>query len=305
VEEFGHEYRAQSPARLATAQDGVIARWQLVAMGWGRGKIAGRVASRYLLPHGRGVYTVGHARLTIRGRYLAAVLACGPDAVLSHHAAAAVWDLRPHPQGAIDVSVPIRRVHDGVRFHVVAPLAPADRTTLDGIPVTALASTLLDYAEIARARQLAAALEAAQQREILDFRTIESMIARHPGRRGLKPLAAALAQLRDDLPWTHSQTEHRFLELIAAAGLPAPRTNVLIDGDTVDCMWPAQRLVIEVDAFRTHGSRPRFETNRRRDIRLQIAGWRVVRVAGERVWEAPGALMADIAALLDAPPPAR
>jgi very-short-patch-repair endonuclease len=104
--------------------------------------------------------------------------------------------------------------------------------------------------------------------------------------------------LTDDVPWTQSEAESRFLELIAAAGLPAPRVNQLIDGMTVDCVWPDRRLIIEVDGWRWHRLRRDFENDRRRDARLQIAGWRVVRFTAARIRDDPEALIGELRALL-------
>ncbi len=302
VMENKHECDAQLPSRriaaLAARQHGVVARWQLDALGLERGAVAQRLRSAQLHPIHRGVYAVGHTRLTTRARWLAAVLACGPEAVLSHHAAAALWDLRPAPQARIDVTAPGKRAHIGVRCHVVRSLLPQDRAAIDAIPVTTLHRTLLDYAEVSSPRQLAGALEAAQRRDLLDVRALDALLARSPGRRGTRPLRAALPALRDEPPWTQSQTECRFLELIAEGGIPAPRANVLIAGELVDCVWLGQRLVVEVDSWEYHRTKRSFEADRRRDAKLQIAGWRVARVTDERVWREPRGVIDELARLL-------
>ncbi|MGH2929185.1 MAG: hypothetical protein ACRDL8_13360, partial [Solirubrobacteraceae bacterium] len=165
----------------------MVARWQLERIGLGRGAITRRVARAQLLPVHRAVFAVGHTCLTFRGRFMAAVLACGPDAMASHHAAAALHDLRPLPQSWIDVTAPGRRKHAGVRCHVGA-VAGEDRAKIDSIPVTSLERTLLDYAEQANPRQLSAALEAAQRQQKLNMITLRALIARSPGRRGLAAL---------------------------------------------------------------------------------------------------------------------
>jgi hypothetical protein len=300
--EIDPAYDGQVPsgrlAALATRQHGVVARWQLEALGLRKGAVDRWVARAQLHLIHRGVYAVGHTRLTTRARWLAAVLACGPEAVLSHHAAAALWDLRPAPQARIDVTAPGKRDHIGVRCHVVRALAPSDRTMIDAIPVTTLHRTLLDYAEVSSPRQLAAALEAAQRRDLLDVRKLEALLARSPGRRGAKPLWAALPELHDEPPWTQSQTERRFLELIAQGGMPAPEANVLIVGELVDCVWRGQRLVVEVDSWEYHHTKRSFEADRRRDAKLQIAGWRVARVTDERVWREPRGVIDELARLL-------
>ncbi len=229
---------------------------------------------------------------------MAAVLACGRDAALSHHAAAALWDLRPNPQGPIDVTAPVKRRHKGVRCHVSRNLPRADTTTIDGIPVTALYRTYLDYAGQAAPRQLTAALEAGQRRNILDLRKLSDLLDRSPGRSGRKRLRGAIADLTDDPPWTQSELEERFLALIRAAHLPPPQTNVVINGVLVDFAWPEHRLIVEVDGYAYHRSRRQFEDDRRRDTKLQKAGWRVVRVTHRRLADDAESLIGDIRGFL-------
>ena len=228
-------------------------------------------------------------------------LACGPDAILSHHAAAALWELRPSPQSRIDVTAPGKRQHEGIRCHVSRPLSPLDRTVIDAIPVASLERTMLDYAEVSLQRQLIGALEEAQRRNLLSSDRFEAMFDRHNGRRGIKRLKTALAQVDgDDAPWTQSHLERAFHELVVAHGLPLPQFNVLVDGELVDAVWPDQRLIVEVDGYGYHRSRRQFEADRRRDTRLQLAGWRVVRVTAERIVNEAAAVARDIRALLGA-----
>jgi very-short-patch-repair endonuclease len=228
---------------------------------------------------------------------MAAVLAGGPEAVLSHHAAAALWDLRPNPQGRIDVTAPGKRDHKGVRCHI-SPLPATYRTTIDAIPVTTVYRTYIDYAEIANQRQIRAALEEGQRRGILDFRKLHQAIDDHPGRRGLKPLRAAMQDLADDPPWLASDLEREFAELLRAARLPAPSHNVIVEGELVDCAWPAQRVIVELDGYGFHRGRHAFEADRRRDMKLQAAGWRVIRITYRRIRDDAPALMEEIRKLL-------
>jgi very-short-patch-repair endonuclease len=285
-------------AELAERQHGVLARWQLETEGLRRGAIDRRIARAQFLPLHRGVYAVGHKRLSYRGQWMAAVLACGPEAVLSHHAAAALWDLRPVPQSKIDVTAPGKRKHAGIRCHVGPDLHEPDRTQIDGIPVTGLERTYLDYAEQATPRQLTAALEAGQRRNILNLRTLQLLIDGSPGRRGLKPLTAAMSDLSDDPPWTQSPLEDQFRHLIRATGLPTPRMNVLVEGELVDCVWDSHRLVVELDGYGYHQSRRSFEEDRRRDAKLQAAGWRVVRFTRRRIERDAAGVIADLRRLL-------
>jgi hypothetical protein len=250
----------------------------------------------------RGVYAVGHARLTLRGRWMAAVLACGRGAVLSHRAAAALWELRQPPSGPIDVTAPgrVRRGRAGIRLHSVRRLDAAHATALDGIPVTSLPRTLLDHAEVASAQQLRLAVEAAQRRDLLDPSALKQLMQDSPGRHGLRPLGAALAALSDEAPWTQSELEIRFLALTRAAGLPPPQCNVVVEGILVDFFWPRHRLVVEVDGYAFHKSRQSFEADRRRDAKLQLAGLRVLRATQARIDHEPAVLISEVTRLLSA-----
>jgi very-short-patch-repair endonuclease len=226
---------------------------------------------------------------------MAAALAGGPGAVLSHRAAIALWDLRPIPSGPVDVTVVARsRKQPGLRFHNVRRLRPEDTAAIDGIPVTALHRALLDYAEIARHQQLRLALDAADRRDLLDGRAFEALYARNPGRRGLKPLKAAVAELNGPAPWTQSELERAFLALIREHDLPEPRTNVLLHGFLADCWWPQARLVVEIDGYEFHKSRKQFEENRLRDTKLQLEGIRVLRVTQPRIECEPDELLRDV-----------
>ncbi len=231
---------------------------------------------------------------------MAAVLAGGPDAVLSHRAAVALWDLRPVPSGPIDVTVPgrTRKGQTGIRVHSVHALHDDDRASVDGIPVTTVHRALLDYAEAARPQELRLAIEAADRRELLDLRTIDVVLARSPGRHGCKPLRATLAQLSGPAPWTRSELERAFLALLRGAGLPEPSVNVLIEGELVDCVWPQSRLVVEVDSYGFHRSRSQFEKDRRRDAKLLVAGYQVLRVTQRRVKFEAQELVGELVTLL-------
>jgi very-short-patch-repair endonuclease len=242
------------------------------------------------------VFFSGLGRMSYRAEWLAAVLACGPDALLSHHAAAALWDLRPIPQGKIDVTAPVKRTHKGVRCHVARTMP--DGTIIDGAPVTSLERTYLDYAEQATERQLIAALEAGQRQNVLDLRKLRRCMDASPGRQGLKPLAAAIAQLTDHPQWTQSELENEFLHLLRAHHLPEPRLNVLVLGELVDCAWPEQKVIVELDGYAFHSARRTFEADRKRDIKLQKAGWSVLRFTHRRVRSEPATVIADVRHML-------
>jgi very-short-patch-repair endonuclease len=289
---------------LAGEQHGVVARRQMYALGLTANQVQARVRSGRLVRLHRGVYAVGHDRLSARGRWLAAVLACGPEAVLSHRAALALWDLCPIPGGWIDVTIPGRggRGQRGIRGHSVRALRPADRTVVDGIPVTSLARTLLDYAEIARFQQLRLVLEEAIRREVLDGRKLDETLARAWGRHGLKPLRAALTAIRGPVPWTQSRLEREFLALVRSAGLPEPSANVVVQGFLVDLFWAEARVAAEIDSYGFHKTRQKFEDDRRQDTKLLLAGVPTVRVTQARIENEPEQLIGDVALLLSRAP---
>jgi very-short-patch-repair endonuclease len=282
----------------------VVAYWQLRELGFSKGEIRGLRAASHLHRIHRGVYAVGHVRLTRKGRWMAAVLACGPEAILSHRAAAALWELRPPPSGPVDVTVPgrTRKGTPGIRVHNVRTLHADDGAIVDGIPVTSVHRTLLDYGEVAWFQQLRHAVDAAERRELLDGRKLEALYARSRGRHGLKPLREAVAKLSGPAPWTQSELERTMLALVRGRGLPEPLTNRLVEGELVDFLWADRRLILEVDSYLFHKSRERFEADRRRDAKLMLAGYRVLRITQERLESEPQQVLRELIALLgDAP----
>jgi very-short-patch-repair endonuclease len=285
-------------AELASVQHGVVATWQLVALGYSYQAIRRRVASGWLHRIYRGVYAVGHTRLTVKGRWMAAVLACGPGVLLSHHAAAALHDLQRPPAGKLDVTCTSRHVVPGVRCHTVRSLHRDDRAQVDGIPVTSLARTLFDLAGMLRAQRLRSMLEEVERRELLDGRLLKAQLDRGNGRRGTAALRRAVGAMRGVPRWTQSSLERDFLELIRAAGLPEPQTNVIVDGELVDVFWPERNLIVEIDGWQYHRTRRSFEDDRRKDAKHTLAARRTLRVTGTRIEHEPSTLIADLGVLL-------
>lgn len=285
-------------ARLLEAQHAVATTKQVGECGYSKWAVSRAVAAMEFQWVHRSVLTLVGTHLTFKGRCMAAALACGPDAVISHHAAAALWDIRPAPYTVIDVTAPTHHRHDGVRSHI-SPVAPHHRTHLDAIPITTLERTYLDYAEQATSRQLTAALETANRRDLLDLRKLRRVMEGSPGRRGLHPLTAVLTDMDSDPQWTQSPPEQEFLELIRATDLPRPKGNRLIEGHLVDFVWPAQRLIVEIDTYRFHTSRAAFESDRARDAHLQRHGWRVLRITARRLHTHPQSVLADVRQMLN------
>jgi very-short-patch-repair endonuclease len=283
---------------LAARQHGVVSTAQLTALGLGRHAIAHRVATGRLTRLHRGVYRVGPISHPLTSP-MAATLACGPTAVLSHHSAAALLNIRKPQPGPIDVTVTTgqSRMRDGIRVHRTRTLESHEVTRHHGIPTTTAARTLLDLATRLNARDLTRAVEEAQVQRHLD----EAALAEAVERAGRRPGAAALkAALMTESKLTRSEAERRLLELIRAAELPEPRTNARVGGYEVDVLFPGDRLVVEVDGFAFHGGRHAFERDRRKDAHLTAEGFRVVRVTWRQLAGTPEAVVATLARSLSA-----
>jgi very-short-patch-repair endonuclease len=279
-------------AALAERQHGVVARRQLETLGIGRGAIDRRIRCGRLRPIHHGVYGVGHSALSREGRWMAAVLASGPGAVLSHQSAAALWGLRPTGRASVDVTTPrdLRR-RPGIHRHC-AVLLPDEITTRNGIPITTPARTLLDLAAVLPEQAVRRAINEAEVLRLADATALHVLIARHPGHRGI-------SKLRDHHPApTRSELEARFLAFLAEAVLPRPNVNTVIEGVEVDFAWPNHRLIAELDGFAFHATRRAFEQDRARDRRLQAHGWRVVRITWRQLHDDPERLADELAALL-------
>ena len=269
-------------AALADRQHGVVARRQLRAWGVGEDAIERRLLRRSLIPLHRGVYAVGHRRLTDEGRWLAAVLAAGPGAVLSHRNAAALHGLRPAPE-ARKVSVTTSacpRTISGVWLHPRRVLAEEDITEVAGVPVTSVARTLVDLAPMLTPAQLASTIGEADRRGVLDVVAVRMTRARMKTRHGQghPRLRAALdAHENAGAVLTRSPLEERFLDLVLTAGLPRPRLNARIAGYEVDALWPAARVVVELDGWAHHRGRDAAARDLSKTNALQLEDYVVLR----------------------------
>jgi very-short-patch-repair endonuclease len=285
-------------ARLAARQGGVVAVWQLYELDIKSGMIKSWVRSGRLHGLHIGVYSLGHRDVSRKGKLWAALLACGPDAVLSHRSAAALWGIRPTSRKDVDVTVPGRSRHkrEGIDPHLVRNLDPRDVTKIDGIPVTTLARTLLDLAEVVPQDHLARAIEEAERKRLFDLKAVNELLERSPGRRGRKALSVALTDAVIE-PMSRSDLERMFLKLCRQAGFPRPLVNTLIEGHEVDFIWPDKGLIVEIDSYAYHHTRKAFETDRQRDAHLQIARHRVVRVGDRWLATRPDEVAATLRAL--------
>jgi hypothetical protein len=290
-------------AEIADAQHGQISHDQLQSLGLSSSAIRSRVAAGKLHRLYRGAYTVGHSRVTWMGRYMGAVLACGDAALASHRAAARLHGLR-QSAGRMDVTVPGRRVRiPGIDVHQTRTLHPDDVGEVDRIPCTSLARTLVDEAETETERGLERLIGRAEELRIFDLRDLQRALGRAPGRRGTRRLASLVGA---DPAITRNGLEERFYAICACAGLPLPRVNlpiVLDDGGphvVADFAWPELKLIVETDGWATHGTRRAFVNDRRRDRRLALAGWRVLRFTWDEIERGPEAVAAELGAVLAA-----
>ena len=294
-------------AELADRQHGVVARYQLLALGLGPGAIDGRVEAKRLHPIYRGVYAVGRRRVSQRGVWMAAVLNCGPDALLSHRPAAALLGIRDAARVRVDVTVPRRlRPRHGIRPHQ-ASVPQDERTVHAGIPVTTVPRTLLDLAAVLQPHELRRALEQAEALRLADPLTLVAVVERHGNRRGVKALRTALAR-GPAPPLPHEERARAALPRPGRPRRPAA-SRWSTNGSTsageliqADCVWPGQRLIVELDSRAWHGTGQAFDRDRRRDRRCLAAGWRVMRVTDRALTAERRELEAELRALLSAAP---
>lgn len=244
---------------LAAAQHGVVARRQLLEAGLTARKVDGRVARGELVLLHRGVYALGHRQLRRQGLWLAAVLAAGPGAVLSHRSAAALYAIRQSNRARIDVTARGRRgPQPGIELHHAPTLHADDVTVVEGIPVTTVARTLVDLATVLAPNHLTKAINEAERLRLFDLRAVEEARerVRHRTGPGHARLTAALAEQRAlATTLTRSVLEDAFLAAIRTAGIAIPRTNAPLHGYEVDALWPAQRLVLSSTATPTTARR--------------------------------------------------
>lgn len=301
------QYRNRSDRAIAAwarRQHGVLTIAQLETLGLSPRAVRHRTANGRLRRLHTGVYAT--AALDNRGRWMAAVLACGDGALLSHRSAAALWNLA-NDRGTVDVSVVSRtgRSRTGIEVHRGGTLAADDITFHDGIACTTPARTLLDIAAIVDRRTLERAVDDAETHRIFDLDALQDVLRRNPRRRGRAALTAVLAEYAPS-PVTRSPAEERMLELIEIARLPRPHVNEWIAlgnnaGYEADFLWPTARLIVEVDGRAHHARRGAFAHDRERDRRLALAGYETRRYAATELTSRPEVVIAELRAFLARP----
>src|SRR5919108_852816 len=289
------ERKNASPSlgEVARRQWGVLTRAQLTEFGLGDRGVWDWVGSGRLHRLYRGIYAYGHDRLRAEGRWLAAVMACGRGAVLSHRTAAQLWGIRQTNSALVDVTVPtqngrIRRA--GIRIHRSGRLAPEEITERDGIPSTTVARTLLDLADVVDPQALRRAITEAEYRGVFDYAALIAVVQDNPGRRGAKLMRAAEAAGHR----TRSPLEDRFLALIERWGVEEPESNAWLEGYEVDFLWRKVGLVVELDGAAEHGTRAAVRGDRKRDRVLWRAGFRTMRLTDDAL-DAEEEVLRDLA----------
>jgi predicted transcriptional regulator of viral defense system len=292
---------------LGLGQHGVFDLDQLREAGLSATAVHKRVARSRLHRIYVRVYSLVPLDLLPRdGRFMAAVLACGPGAALSHRSAGTHLELVNSARARIDVTIPTRvpRRHTGIEIHRSTTLTEADVTSMKGIPCTTVARTLFDMSDVLRRRPLERAFDQAEVMGVFNLLGIEDQLRRNPTRPAATKVRALLNEHYVGSSATDSDFEELMFPLFRAAGLPIPRTRyfvILDDGEPAirrDFVWPDHRLNVETDGKRVHGTAQAFERDRYNDQRMLAAGWRVIRITWKQLKADPHRVVALIAQLL-------
>jgi very-short-patch-repair endonuclease len=284
-------------SELAGRQHGVVARWQLLGLGMERRGVQRRLEAGRLRSLHVGVYAVGHQALTVESRWVAAVLAGGPNAVLSYRTAGQLWGIFPRSGAVPEITRPKTfRPRPGIRAHRVA-LSPDEIEVENGIPVTSASRTQLDLAAVLSRRQMERVLNEAQVLGLTSRLSLPHLLERYPGRRGNAILRELLSD-KEPGGITRNDFEERFVAFLDANGLPRPRFNATISlrGQffEADCLWESQRLMVELDSRAVHGTDRAFERDRRRDRIVLAEGWRSTRITWRQLRDEPEEIAADL-----------
>jgi very-short-patch-repair endonuclease len=265
----------------------------MLDLGVSEGLIQRRIVGEMLLPVFHGTFTLGRRSLTRDGRWMAAVLSSGPQAVLSHASAMGLWDMRGS-RGAIEVlrrSGGLWHPHPEIRLHQTRSLPDGHITRERGIPVTTPERTLLDMAARLDAKQQERALVAGDKNGCLRWPELQRLVARGRGKKGIGRLRRVAMEVDPRAADAFSDLEVDFLALCREFGIQLPQVNVLVEGFLVDFYWPAERLVVETDSYGHHANRPVFESDHERSVVLATAGYMVQRATYRMLTRNPDPFM--------------
>lgn len=282
VDAFQHPASGwRAVARLAAGQHGNVTTAQLRACGLSPTAIRGAVARGQLWTVHRSVYAVGRPPVSPHERAMAAVLAGGSGAVLSHHWAGWLWKLRPLPTGPVEITAARQRhARRNLILHRSRSLDPQDATTEWGIPTTTAARTVLDLAPSLTAKHLGRAVNDAQIKRLTTADDLRQLATRSPG-RATRCLTATVPL--DQHGATRSLLEDLLFDVARERGWAPPRINLSVERIECDFTWPALKLIIEADGYTYHSTRDGFESDHERRLALEALGWRVVAVTYDQV----------------------
>lgn len=282
---------------LAERQHGVVSHRQILELGADRSLVLGRHQAGLLVSLYQGVYAVGHRRRSRESGWIAAVLACGPGAVLSHSSAGGLWGLCGS-RGSIEVlrqSGGFRGAgHRGVRLHQTRRLYEYEVTLERGIPVATMERVLLDLAGRTDSKQLERMLVQACKRDDFSWDRFGRIISRRRGCKGVGRLRRLALEVNPEAQETKSDSEVDFLALWRDVSLLVPAVNVLVEGHLVDFLWSAQKVIVETDSWSHHGDRPTFEDDRQRDVDLIAAGYEVHRTTYKMLQRNPAPFLRNV-----------
>lgn len=272
--------------------------------GWSEEEIKWRLHAGRLHRLHAGVYSLTPRQLVSRqGWWMAAVLASGPGALLSHWSAASLWLVRPNSRSRIDVTVPHRSRSSKAIYRHISHVPPDERTEKEGIPVTSVHRTIFDLAAAVSVDEVVAMIKEAEYLNLWDRLSLWDLLERYPNKRGSKKLRFSLERITEEPTGRkRSRLEERFAPFLRRHHLPLPRFNDWIPLDPkpyrVDCHWPETRLIVELDGWEGHGTRSAFQDDRARDRALRVAGYSVIRLTWAQLNSEPEAIASDLRALL-------
>jgi predicted transcriptional regulator of viral defense system len=291
--------------QIAVSQNGVVGLEQLEGLGLSERAIHQREEAGRLHRIHQRVYSLTPQVMTERGKFMAAVLACGASAVLSHRSAAYLWGLVDSWEEPIDVTAPNRRGRspDGVAAHRDGSVQPIDKVTLHDIPCTSVARTVLDFAAVAPEWEVRKVVAQAEVLRILDQPKLRALLKRSRRRRGVARLRLILDTIHPQTKRTKSELERLFLRMCGRGAVPEPEVNVWLDAPNgrryqADFLWRDALLIVEADSRRFHDTDSSFVSDRKRQQQLELAGWRVSRCTWEEVEQEPRRLALTIQGLL-------
>jgi hypothetical protein len=282
---------------LAERQHGVVSTWQMLEAGIAEDTVRSRRDGGWLVPLFQGVYVLGHQGGAPEARRMAAVLACGPGAVLSHFSAGSQWGicgssrlievLRQsggfHPKG-----------HRGVKLHQTRRLEPYEVTVERGVPVAVMERVLLDLAARTDAKRLERSFVQAYKRDDFSWTRLGRIITRRRGCKGVRTLRRIALEVDPEALETKSVPEVDFLALWRKMDSPTPAVNVLVAGHLVDFLWSAQKVIVETDSWSFHGDPLAFEKDHQRDVELTAAGYDVHRTTAKMLARDPEPFLQNV-----------